>query len=46
MRVRKPYGVIYESDDIIVANKAPRVYCIPPRKGSDGTSLVELLTRE
>jgi len=45
MRVRKHFEVIYESDDVIVVNKAPRVYCIPPRKGSDGTSLLELITR-
>jgi RluA family pseudouridine synthase len=45
MRVRKPFEVIHEDDDIIVVNKAPRVYCIPPRKGADGSSLSELLSR-
>lgn len=45
MRVRKPFEVIYESDDVIVVNKAPRVYCIPPRKGADGNSLLEMLSR-
>jgi len=46
MRVRKPFDVIYENDDIIVVNKAPRLYCIPPRKGADGNSLLELVTRQ
>lgn len=46
MRVRKPFEVIYKDDDVIVVNKAPRIYCIPPRKGADGGSLLELLTRQ
>ncbi|RLD20701.1 MAG: RNA pseudouridine synthase [Bacteroidetes bacterium] len=45
MRVRKPFEVIYENDAVIVVNKAPHIYCIPPRKGADGTSLSELLTQ-
>ncbi len=46
MRVRNRFEVIFESDAIIVVNKAPGVYCIPPRKGPDGKSLVELLSRD
>jgi 23S rRNA pseudouridine955/2504/2580 synthase/23S rRNA pseudouridine1911/1915/1917 synthase len=45
MRVRKPFEVIFENETIVVVNKAPNVYCIPPRKGADGTSLSELLAR-